>query len=91
MNAAINRFQKVIKQYETTTHTPEALHRLVEANLTLGLTQEATRVAAVLGHNYPGSSWYEQSFKLLDPQSRQDILDDRGIVDRTVESLFKPD
>jgi len=91
VNAAINRFQKVIKQYETTTHTPEALHRLVEANLTLGLTQEATRVAAVLGHNYPGSSWYEQSFKLLDPQSRQDILDDRGIVDRTVESLFKPD
>ena len=50
-NAAINRFQKVIEDYETTTHTPEALHRLVEANLTLGLTEEATRVAAVLGHN----------------------------------------
>ncbi|NCT40904.1 MAG: outer membrane protein assembly factor BamD [Alphaproteobacteria bacterium] len=90
-NAAINRFQKVVTEYETTTHTPEALHRLVEANLTLGLTEEATRVAAVLGYNYPGSKWYEQSFKLLDPQSRQRILDNRGFVDRTIESLFKPD
>jgi len=89
-NAAINRFQSVVKEYQTTTHTPEALHRIVEANLTLGLTDEATRVAAVLGHNYPGSTWYEQSFKLLDPQSRQRILDKRGFVDRTVESLFKP-
>jgi len=89
-NAAINRFQTVVREYETTTHTPEALHRLVEANLTLGLTEEATRVAAVLGHNYPGSTWYEQSFKLLDPQSRQRILDERSFMDRTVESLFKP-
>ena len=90
-NAAINRFQKVIEDYETTTHTPEALHRLVEANLTLGLTEEATRVAAVLGHNYPGSKWYEQSYKLLDPQQRQRILENRDFVDRTIESLFKPD
>ena len=91
VNAAINRFQIVVKDYQTTTHTAEALHRLVEANLTLGLTGEATKVAAVLGHNYPGSSWYEQSFNLLDPNARQSILDGRGFVDRTVESLFKPD
>lgn len=91
INAAINRFRTVIKKYETTTHAAEALHRLVEAYLTLGLTQEATQVAAVLGYNYPGSTWYEQSFKLLTPQERQKILDERGFIDRTVESIFKPD
>lgn len=56
INAAINRFRSVVKDYQTTTHTAEALHRLVEAYLTLGLKQEATRVAAVLGYNYPGAS-----------------------------------
>ncbi len=91
INAAINRFRTVIKKYETTTHTPEALHRLVEAYLTLGLVNEATQVAAVLGHNYPGSAWYERSFKLLTPDERKKILDERGFVDRTVESIFKPD
>ena len=91
VNAALNRFQTVVKDYQTTTHTAEALHRLVEVNLTLGLTEEATKVAAVLGHNYPGSSWYKQSFELLDPASRERILDERGFLDRTVESLFKLD
>jgi len=90
-NAALNRFQSVVRDYQTTTHAAEALHRIVEVNLTLGLVEEATKVAAVLGHNYPGSTWYEQSFKLLDPSARQRILDDRSFVDRTVESLFKPD
>lgn len=91
INAAINRFRTVIKEYQTTTHTPEALHRLTEAYLTLGLKGEATRVAAVLGHNYPGSKWYEDSYKILDEQSRQQILEDRSFVDKTVDSLFKPD
>lgn len=91
VNAAINRFRSVIKEYETTTHTAEALHRLVEAYLILGLKQEATRVAAVLGHNYPGSKWYKRSYDLLDDEARQSILEDRGFFDRTVESIFKPD
>ena len=91
VNASINRFRNVIKKYDTTTHTAEALHRLVEAYMTLGLNQEATQVAAVLGHNYPGSTWYERSFNLLDPSSREKILDDRGFLDRTVDSLLKPD
>jgi len=59
VNAALNRFLVVVEDYQTTTHTAEALHRLVEGYLTLGLKQEATRVAAVLGHNYPGSEGYE--------------------------------
>lgn len=91
INAAINRFRSVVKKYQTTTHTPEALHRLVEAYLTLGLRGEATRVAAVLGHNYPGSKWYQDSYKILDDKSRQEIMEDRSFVDKTVDSLFKPD
>ena len=91
VNAAINRFREVIKKYETTTHTAEALHRLVEAYLTLGLGYEAKQVAAVLGYNYPGSTWYERSFALLDDEARQEIIDERGFVDRTIESIFKPD
>jgi outer membrane protein assembly factor BamD len=90
MNAAINRFRTVVKKYQTTTHTPEALHRLVEAYLTLGLDGEATRVAAVLGHNYPGSKWYEDSYKILDEKSRAQIMKDRSFLDKTVDSLFKP-
>ena len=90
VNAAINRFQEVVEKYQTTTHTAEALHRLVEAYLTLGLTQEATQVAAVLGYNYPGSKWYERSFSLLDEKSRKQILENRGFVDRTIDSLLKP-
>ncbi len=62
---AINRFQTVAKDYDTTSHVEEALHRLVEANLALGLTNEAKSSAAVLGHNYPGSDWYSASYSLL--------------------------
>ena len=91
INAAINRFRTVVQKYQTTTHTPEALHRLVEAYLTLGLRGEATRVAAVLGHNYPGSKWYEDSFKIMDDRSRKELMEDRSFIDKTVDSLFKPD
>lgn len=90
-NAAMNRFLSVIKKYQTTTHVPEALHRLVEIYMTLGLQGEATRVAAVLGHNYPGSPWYEDSFKLLTPELRKQIMENRSWVDKTVDSLFKPE
>lgn len=91
INAAINRFRAVVQNYQTTTHAAEALYRLVEAYLTLGLNEEATKIAAVLGYNYPGSVWYERSFALLNTESRERILAERGIVDRTVESIFKPD
>ena len=64
--AAINRYRAVIEQYQTTTHVPEALHRLTESYLALGITDEAQMSAAVLGHNFPGSDWYEDSYALLD-------------------------
>ena len=66
--AAINRFRVVTEQYQTSTHIEEALYRLTEANLALGLTAEARTAAAVLGHNYPSSEWYKRAFELLGKQ-----------------------
>jgi outer membrane protein assembly factor BamD len=66
--AAINRFKVVATQYETSTHVEEALYRLTEANLALGITSEAATAAAVLGHNYPHSKWYKQAYDLLAKQ-----------------------
>ena len=63
--AAINRFRIVVDKYQTSTHIEEALFRLTESNLALGLTNEAQTAAAVLGHNYPASSWYKESLELL--------------------------
>jgi outer membrane protein assembly factor BamD len=62
---AINRFKTVVDRYQTTSHVPEALHRLVESYSALGLAAEAERTAAVLGHNYPGSEWYLDSHALV--------------------------
>lgn len=63
--AAINRFRVVVEDFQTTTHTAEALHRLVEAYLSLGLVNEAQTAGAILGYNYRSSEWYESSYKLL--------------------------
>ncbi len=71
--AAINRFRYVINNYQTTNHVPEALHRLVEANLQIGLVDEARSAAAVLGYNYPGTNWYADSYRLL---NRNDLLEE---------------
>ncbi|MFT6773739.1 MAG: outer membrane protein assembly factor BamD [Paracoccaceae bacterium] len=60
--AAINRFKTVLTLYQTTSHAPESLHRLVEAYLSLGIIEEARTAAAVLGHNFPGSDWYQASY-----------------------------
>lgn len=64
-SSAVNRFRVVVEDFQTTTHTAEALHRLVEAYLSLGLTDEAQTAGAILGYNYQGSVWYEDSYKLL--------------------------
>lgn len=63
--AAANRFRSVVDQYQTTTQIEEALHRLTETYLALGIREEAVKAAAVLGHNYPGSPWYRDSYALL--------------------------
>ncbi|MEM9168910.1 MAG: outer membrane protein assembly factor BamD [Pseudomonadota bacterium] len=63
--AAINRFKYVVSNYQRTSHVPEALHRLVEAYLEVGIETEARSAAAFLAHNYPGSRWYEDTFGIL--------------------------
>jgi outer membrane protein assembly factor BamD len=63
--AAIGRFHAVVDKYQTTSDTPEALYRMVEAYLTLGLLEEAKRNAAVLGYNYPGDRWYQDAYNLM--------------------------
>lgn len=63
--AAVIRYRKVSEEYNTTSHAPEALHRLVECYLALGIPEEARKTAAVLGYNYPGSKWYERSYALV--------------------------
>jgi outer membrane protein assembly factor BamD len=62
--AAINRYKGVVDQYGDTSHVPEALERLTECFMTLGLVEEATKTAAVLGHNYPGSVWYKDAYTI---------------------------
>ncbi|MEL6236429.1 MAG: outer membrane protein assembly factor BamD [Pseudomonadota bacterium] len=73
--AAANRFRAVVEDYETTSHTAEALHRLVECYLSVGLVDEAQTAGAILGHNFEASTWYRDSFALLtgeglSPQAR---------------------
>src|SRR4030095_7455301 len=63
--AATVRFRTVIDKYQTTTHTPEALERLVESYLALGIPEEARKAAAVLRAHYPGSEWYHRSYRLM--------------------------
>lgn len=63
--ASVLRFRTVVDKYDTTSHAPEALMRLTESYLELGIPVEAERAAAVLGANYPGSKWYEHAYKLL--------------------------
>ncbi|MEX0628808.1 MAG: outer membrane protein assembly factor BamD [Cucumibacter sp.] len=66
--AALNRFKVVVEDYETSTHVEEALERLVECYLALGLVREAQHAAAILGHNYPSSQWYQDAYTLLQSQ-----------------------
>jgi len=71
--AAINRYKTVIENYQTTTHVPEALHRLSEAYVALGIEPEARANAAVLGFNFPGSEWYLDSYELVEGETLVDL------------------
>lgn len=91
--ASINRFQNVIRDYETTSHTPEALHRLVEAYVALGVDEEARQVASVLGYNFPGSNWYEDSYDLLTARGiaipgAEDLERDPSLLRRALDRIF---
>lgn len=92
--SAINRFRRVVEDenYQRTTHVPEALHRLVEAYLSVGMTEQAQRMAAVLGFNYPGSEWYQRSYALMTDQGVTPVSNEeaerRGWLTRALDRIF---
>ena len=86
--AAIGRFRMVVEEYQTTSHTPEALHRLTEAYLALGVPNEAQTSAAVLGHNYPGSRWYQHSYALLVDSDLKPEVDEESWISRVFGDVF---
>ena len=86
--AAIGRFRNVIELYQTTSHAPEALHRLTEAYLALGVPNEAQTSAAVLGHNYPGSPWYQHSYALLVDSDLAPEADEGSWISRVFGDIF---
>lgn len=89
--SAINRFRRVVELYSTTSQVPEALHRLVESYLGLGLTKEAQNAAAVLGYNYPGSEWYVDSYALLTGQRLGPEIDEESWLSRNFRKVVYGD
>jgi len=86
--AAVNRFRQVIERYQTTSHVPEALHRLTEAYLSLGMNHEAQVAGAVLGHNFPGSDWYLDSYALLEGVDLRPEADNQSWISQALDSVF---
>lgn len=87
--AAINRFRVVVEDFQTTSHTPEALHRLVEAYLSLGLTQEAQTAGAILGYNYQSTDWYKDSYDLLNGQGLEPKVFDGNWLGAVYRQMVK--
>jgi outer membrane protein assembly factor BamD len=87
--AAINRFRTVVDKYQTSSHIEEALFRLTEANLALGLTAEAQTAAAVLGHNYPNSDWYKEAYDLLQKQGVEPQVNSQSTLAAAVTTPTK--
>lgn len=87
--AAVNRFRVVVEDFQTTSQTPEALHRLVEAYLSLGLVDEAQSAAAILGHNYQSSEWYRASFALLKSKGYSPKVSGTGWLSKVYRQVVK--
>jgi outer membrane protein assembly factor BamD len=85
--AGINRYKTVVTQYQTTSHTPEALYRLTEGYLALGVQSEAQTAAAVLGHNFPDSDWYKDAYSLLKTGGLSPQEDKSSWISRAVRKL----
>ncbi len=85
--AAVNRFREVLAKYQTTRHAEEALERLTEAYLALGITSEAQTAAAVLGHNFPDSPWYKDAFAKLQADGLEPNEDPGSWISRTYHKV----
>jgi len=84
---AINRFKVVVTQYQTTRHVEEALMRLTEAYMSLGITQEAQTAAAVLGHNFPDSPWYKDAYQLVKSGGREPAENQGSWISRAFKKV----
>ncbi len=80
--AGINRFKKVVTDYQASTHTPEALYRLAEGYMALGVVSEAQTAAAVLGHNYPNSQWYKDAYTLVSSNGKAPVASSSSWISR---------
>ena len=89
---AINRLKKIVEEYDETIFIEEALHRLIEIYYKIGLEEEATTIASILGYNYNSGKWYEESYKILNKSYKikkpQDIKKDDGLIKRTIKNLL---
>lgn len=86
--SAINRFRTVVEKYQRTSHVPEALHRLTEAYMAIGIDREAQTAAAVLGYNYPNEEWYEDSYKLLEDDDLEPAINERSWIAKAWNNVF---
>ena len=86
--AAANRFALVIRNFPTSAHVPEALHRLTEVYLSLGIKQDAQVAAAVLGYNYPDNAWYRDSYRILVQRDLQPKADKQSWISRALNTVF---
>ncbi len=85
---AIHRFRNVVIDFQTTSHAAEALHRLTECYLAIGVRAEAQASAAVLGHNFPGSDWYEDSYALLQAQDLEPLTNPDSWIVNAFDWIF---
>ncbi len=86
--AAAGRFRNVIGNYGRTSHVPEALHRLTEVYMSLGITAEAQNSAAVLGYNYPDSQWYRDSYSILVERNLKPVKDEKSWISRAIDRIL---
>lgn len=85
--AGINRFKRVVTDYTNTTQTPEALYRLTEGYMALGVVSEAQTAAAVLGQNYPNSDWYKDAYQLVSSDGQAPVANDESWISKTFKNL----
>ena len=92
-NAAINRFKKVVDDYDTTVYVEEAIHRLVEVHYRLGLVEESKKYASLLGYNYQSSKWYEATYVIFNKEYESPIKKINkkkgNFITRKFKSLFE--
>jgi outer membrane protein assembly factor BamD len=84
---AINRYKKVVTDYQQTSHTPEALYRLAESYMALGVSSEARTAAAVLGHNFPKSTWYRDAYTLVASDGRAPVADEGSWISKAFRGI----